>query len=152
MENFNSDYIKWDAKFELGIPAIDDQHKKLVLLCNNLYKEIMKSRSGDKIEWEESIKGALKEGADYVQKHFHDEEVLMTAAEYGDFSIHKKEHQEFAKKVLDTVNLFPNITFSDALKFVKFLYDWILSHIAHYDRLFVKSVVDYNKQRVGKIG
>ena len=149
-ENMDSDFIKWDAKFELGIPVIDEQHKRLVSLCNHLYKEIMKSRSGDTIVWEAPLKSALKEGADYVQNHFHDEEVLMAAAGYENLADHKKEHQAFAKKVLDTVNLFPNITFSDALGFVKFLYEWILSHIAHYDKLFVKSVIEYSKQRVGK--
>lgn len=145
-EDIHSDYINWDPKFELGIPTIDKQHKKLVFLCNNLYKEIMNNRSGDTIEWESPMKSALKECADYVQSHFHDEEVLMGAVGYDGLSTHKKEHQDFAKKVLDTVQLFPDVTFNDALKFVRFLYDWILSHIAHYDKLFVKAVLEYYKQ------
>ena len=70
----------------------------------------------------------------------------MGAVGYDGLSTHKKEHQDFAKKVLDTVQLFPDVTFNDALKFVRFLYDWILSHIAHYDTLFVKTVLEYYKQ------
>lgn len=152
MENNNSDYIKWEPKFEIGIPVIDEQHKKLVSLCNTLYKEIIKSKSEEIIKWETPLKSALKECADYVQKHFHDEELLMAAAGYTDIETHKKAHHEFAKKILDTVNLFPNITYTDSLKFVRFLYDWVLSHIAHYDKLYVSFVVEYYKSRKEGMG
>lgn len=37
------------------------------------------------------------------------------------------------------------MTFSDAIKFCKFLYDWVLSHIAHEDKLYVKKVVEYKQ-------
>lgn len=36
--------IRWDPKFSLGIPLIDEQHKHLVELCNKLYTEVMASR------------------------------------------------------------------------------------------------------------
>ena len=39
----DKDLIRWDPKFSLGIPFIDEQHKHLVELCNKLYSEIMDS-------------------------------------------------------------------------------------------------------------
>lgn len=38
-------YIKWEKRFELGIPVLDKQHKMLVSLCNELYFSIMEHRS-----------------------------------------------------------------------------------------------------------
>ena len=31
--DFEKDFIKWEKRFELGIPVIDAQHKRLVELC-----------------------------------------------------------------------------------------------------------------------
>ena len=52
---------------------------------------------------------------------------------------------EFTKKVLETAKGFNSMDFSDAIKFCKFLYEWILSHIAHEDKLYVKKVLEYKK-------
>ena len=79
-EESGKTYIAWDPKFELGIPVIDSQHKKLVDLCNRLYEDLMKNK--DKDGWQMSLSGTLKECVEYVRTHFHDEEVIMRAAEY----------------------------------------------------------------------
>ena len=139
-------FIQWNKKFELGIPAIDEQHKKLVELCNTLHREIVdhRSASGD---WHDSLKAALKECADYVLVHFRDEEVLMKGAQYPQFAEHKRSHEAFTQKVLDTVRRFNMLSIADALQFVHFLYEWILSHIAYEDRQFAKPVIDYLKAK-----
>jgi len=143
--------IKWDPKFELGIPAIDAQHKYLVYICNDLYQAIMKNSRRDGETWEDSLKLALKDCANYVQTHFHDEEILMRASEYPDFARHRMEHEAFTRKVLETVQNFDSINMTKALEFVKFLYNWILSHIAHEDKLFVPQVLEhYRKSKEGK--
>lgn len=33
--------IKWDDKFLIGIPVIDEQHKKLIQLCEDFYQALM---------------------------------------------------------------------------------------------------------------
>lgn len=146
-KNDNMDYVKWDPKFELGIPTIDEQHKKLVSLCNNLYQGILHSKESAAASWQDSLRGTLKECADYVMVHFRDEEKLLQAVGYADFDKHKQEHTKYTKQILETVQNFNNITVSDALKFAKFLYDWIISHIAYTDKLYVKSVLEYYQTR-----
>lgn len=143
----DSDYIKWDPKFEIGIPVIDEQHKKLVELCNTSYQALIKQGTTG-TTWEQSISGTLRECVDYVQTHFKNEETLMRACEYPGFPEHKKVHDSFIKKVIETSRSFQGASGSTAaFKFVKFLYDWILSHIAHEDKLYVKSVLEYYRQR-----
>lgn len=138
-------YIKWDPKFELGIPIIDAQHKKLIRLCDALHQVIVNAKP-EEIDWRDSLKDALRESAAYVFVHFRDEEKLMQVAGYADLATHKREHETFTKKVLETVQNFSTMTIGDALNFVRFLYDWVLSHIAHTDKLYVNSVLDYYRK------
>lgn len=145
-----SDFIKWDPKFEIGIPVIDEQHKKLVQLCNASHQALLRQEAGGR-EWEKSISDALRECVEYVQTHFKDEEKLMKACGYSRFAEHKAVHDSFIKKVIETSYSLNGVNGTAAgtagFQFVKFLYDWILSHIAHEDKLYVKSVLDYYRQR-----
>ena len=145
-ETGDKNYIKWDSKFELGIPTIDEQHKNLVQLCNNFYQEIL--QQSNKPAFECSFSNTLHECVEYVKTHFRDEETLMKACGYEEFAEHKKRHDEFIETVLQTSRLVQNENnIKSALKFVKFLYDWVLSHIAHEDKLYVKSILEYYRKR-----
>ena len=145
----DKDFIKWDPKFALGIPIIDEQHKHLVELCNKLYTEVLDSRlkyeNDNNTQWQNALAGTLKECVNYVATHFSNEEKIMKLVGYEHFSEHKNRHDEFTKKVLETAKGFSSMDFSDAIKFCKFLYEWILSHIAHEDKLYVKKVLEYKK-------
>ena len=145
----NKDLIRWDPKFAIGIPSVDEQHKHLVELCNKLYSEIMENRAkygtDNNVQWQTALTGTLKECVSYVTIHFSSEEKLMTLVQYENFSEHKIRHEEFTKKILETASGFNSMSFSDAIKFCKFLYDWIISHIAHEDKLYVKKVVEYKQ-------
>lgn len=136
-------YVAWDSKFEIGLPQIDIQHKKLVELCNNLYHQIMIHK--EKNDWKNDCVMALKECVAYVQTHFADEEKLMIASNYESYTNHKAIHTAFAKKVLEFSQSFETLSITQALQFSKFLYDWIFSHIAHEDKLYVPRVVEYLK-------
>lgn len=141
--------VSWSSKFEIGIPVIDAQHKKLVTLCNNLYKIItsMPASGPGSEAWHQSFFYALHECVDYTKTHFHDEEVLMTAAKYGGLPQHKARHTEFVKQVLETAKSMEQPEKSAALQFVRFLYDWILSHIALEDKQFAAPVLEYFKSQ-----
>ena len=143
MEDFN--YVKWDAKFVIGIVPIDEQHKKLVELCNALYEKVWTARKDNTEEWKVQTAVTLKECVNYVTTHFSNEEKIMKVVGYERFSEHKNRHDEFTKKVLETAKGFSSMDFSDAIKFCKFLYEWILSHIAHEDKLYVKKVMEYKQ-------
>ncbi len=145
--NENTDLLVWDKKFELGIPVIDSQHEHLVELCNTLYRSIIHQQKAGAEHWQIALSEALRETAGYIVIHFRDEEKLMKAAGYENFGEHRARHQEFISKVTDTITNFDKATFQTAFDFVKFLYDWILRHIAYEDKLYVKAVVEFSKQR-----
>lgn len=144
----NKNLIFWDPKFEIGIPVIDAQHKTLVNLCNNLYKAISATETATTVDRRQNVKLALRECADYVQKHFSDEEKLMQLCNYSDLQNHKAQHYQFTKKVLDKILNFENESYASSLEFVKFLYDWILSHIAYTDTLYVNDLKKYMAEKI----
>lgn len=140
--------IKWETKYELGIPAIDTQHKQLVSLCDKFYQSII-APSNDKSVWQTNLITTLKECVAYVQTHFKAEQVLMQAAGYKDYDNHKKQHDEFTRQVLETSEKFKTSELKDAIKFAKFLYEWILSHVSYEDKKYVPCILAYIKSRKG---
>lgn len=134
MEN---ELIAWDPKFSIGYTIIDEQHKCLIELCSNLNKAILSQADSEGI-WRKSMTDALKSCVEYVKVHFSDEENLMKKYNYPDYPAHKKRHDEFTMKVITTAGKFGTMDRKEALKFVHFLYDWILSHVAHEDKLIAQ--------------
>ncbi|MGP1588122.1 MAG: bacteriohemerythrin [Treponemataceae bacterium] len=137
-----SSYIKWDPKFEIGIQIIDEQHKMLVHLCSELYNAIMANGNGNE-NWQKSLSSTLKTCVNYVQVHFSTEERLMKASGYKNFEEHKKQHEEFTRKVLQTASTYEQWHINDAFNFVRFLYDWILSHVALSDKHYKNCIIEY---------
>ena len=65
---------------------------------------------------------------------------------------HKNEHTEFRKKkILENIQNFDREDFVSSLQFVKFLYDWILYHIAYTDILYVKPLKESVKNSQPKV-
>lgn len=138
------DLVKWEPKYEIGIPVVDGQHKKLFKLCNNLHVALCDQTLG--LEWEKEFVYTLKQCVEYVKVHFKSEEILMRAAGFAGYEEHKKVHDAFIQKVLEFSHE-GNYSIGTAFRLLHFLYEWILSHIAHDDKLFVRSVLEYNRRR-----
>lgn len=142
--NADSELIVWNPKFNTGIPLIDEEHKKLVSLCNNFYKALF--RDQHEKDWREVLGDSLNECIEYTDKHFQDEEKLMRSANFEGLPHHKAEHDAFRNKVIDMALSYNKASITEGIKFAKFLYDWILSHIAHEDKLYIPKLVQYLKE------
>lgn len=138
--------IEWNSKYELGIPVIDEQHKKLVALCKEFYEGIV-SENADKNAVKAKLTTALKACCDYVKTHFRDEETLLRAASYKNFANHKMQHDEFTRKVLTMAQNFDSTNTLEAIKFARFLYDWIMSHISYTDKQYIPCIIEYLKTK-----
>ena len=144
----NKDFIRWEKKFELGIPQIDEQHTQLIILCNDLYQAVIRNKYRAVIPgWQEALSDALHKTVDYIGTHFSDEEKLITVVGYPQTDAHKQKHREFTAKIRDTLKSFNEAKFQDAMDFVHFLYDWILEHIAIVDKAYVPAVMKYLEEK-----
>jgi hemerythrin len=124
--------VVWEEKYSTGIALIDNQHKELISITNELFNAC---RGG-----EEALKSIFKETmgrmVEYVRFHFGAEQELMQRINYPEYQEHKKQHDEMIRNILDAVK-----GYNDGRKFVpnmfvRTLRDWILSHIAFYDKRY----------------
>jgi hemerythrin len=125
----SDEIVNWHNSYSINIPLIDAQHKELIRLTNTLYQGCLKGRNQSKDVFLEVIRGAV----DYVGYHFSTEEMIMERIVYPAYSTHKKEHTDFVREVLKTVDDLSKGTNYNPLAFVHYLKDWILTHIAVSD-------------------
>jgi len=126
------DFVVWEDRFNVGIVMIDEQHRRLVDFTNALFDGCRQGKEGAN----EAFRKVLRDVVAYVKVHFSSEEQLMQEMGWDGFAAHKKQHEEFVRRVLEDVanfeggqNFVPNL-------FVRFLRDWLLEHIAVADHEF----------------
>lgn len=125
-----TDLIEWSDEFSVGIQEIDEQHKVLVGLLNQLHKAI-REHHGRATSRE--ILGRL---AEYTRTHFLLEESLMRLTHYPGLEIHKQQHQDLMHQVealqhkVDTENV------AISFELLHFLRNWLVQHINDSDKRF----------------
>jgi hemerythrin len=140
----NKIFIQWDNRYAIGIPLIDNQHKELIRLTNELYEGCLMGKEEAKHYFMKTVKGTV----DYVKYHFTAEEKLLETVKYPELPEHKKQHESFIKQLLDDVQSFESGKKFVPNLFVRFLRDWILSHIAVMDKKYADYILDLKKQGV----
>ncbi|QQO09105.1 bacteriohemerythrin [Breznakiella homolactica] len=134
--------VEWDDRFSVGIPLVDDQHRGLVKMTNDLYTGC---RLGDDAARAFFLK-TIHEAVDYVKLHFDTEEKILRKISYPDYSVHKKQHEDFVMEVLNEVKNFQDGKKFVPNTFVRFLRDWVLTHIAVSDKQYADYIIQLKKQ------
>jgi hemerythrin len=120
-------FFTWQENYNLGIPAIDEQHQKLVELINRFYDSFYKS------ETNEIMYPILEELIEYTVYHFNTEEDLFRKYNYNEIISHTQSHEDFKKKVLEFQKQFlegKTITY----RVMAFLREWLTNHILVSDK------------------
>jgi hemerythrin len=123
--------LTWDEKYSLGIIEIDNQHKKLVDIMNELH-DAMKAR-----RTKEVVESIIIMLADYTKTHFQTEEKYFSKFAYTETVDHKQEHVDFVKHVIGFKDDFVSGKLSVTMDIMNFLRDWLLKHILVTDKKYV---------------
>lgn len=120
-------------EFKIGVEMIDEEHRKLFELTNDVYILLQDKFTVDKYDKIISILNNLKEYAIY---HFDSEEKYMESINYKRMFTQKIEHAKF----IDTVNKLDfNHIDKDQEKYLftilDFLTEWLTEHILKSDKL-----------------
>jgi hemerythrin len=113
----------------MGIKLIDDQHKGLLELVNELFNH----STGNEAEERAYFKEVIGQAVDYVKVHFATEEKYMLATKFPGYEEHKKTHNDFVLAVVKSVKDFETGKRLVLVNFSRFLKDWVLGHIAVMD-------------------
>lgn len=143
----NHDIIQWKDTYSVGIKAIDDQHKGLINMTNDLFLSCLKGDEAARTFFKKVIHNAVE----YIKVHFDTEEKIMRKIKYPEFAAHKKEHENFVAEVLLRVK-----DFEEGRKFVpnvfaRFLKEWVLGHIAMSDKKYAHFIWSIRQQERGVV-
>ncbi len=129
-------FVAWDDNLSVGIEAIDQDHKKLLTLINNLQTSVLYP-TGETFE-----RQALSELVEYTKYHFAREEKLMQENGYPDYAPHKQQHEEMIAKVGSYMEAYEKDREGTVDELTGFLKTWLINHIAGTDQNYSRFLRD----------
>lgn len=123
-------HLVWNESFEVGHSMIDNQHKHLFELVQELYE--LTTLPKDVRDNGASV--ILQECAGYINYHFICEEKLMRETQYEDATSHISQHKAFNAYITSTMGDSSRGSEIDVEKFYDFLADWLKNHICSEDK------------------
>jgi len=132
MLNENTELVTWSHQLSCGVKLIDDQHKGLVDLVNDMFSHA----TGNESQEHDYFNRVIQEAVKYVKNHFATEEKIMLATKFSGYAEHKKEHENFVLAVVANIKDYEAGKRLTLSSFTRYLKDWILSHIAVMDKRY----------------
>ena len=131
--------------FDTGIPEVDDQHKKLVGMINQL--ESAGALGSDAVDHEMGL--VLKKLVDYTQYHFESEERVMEEILFVERKEHSVKHKDLIKRI--TIFLLKlkekgEISLDELMNFLR---DWLVDHIMYEDSKIGVAYRQFTKSKAG---
>jgi hemerythrin len=128
--------IVWTEQFNIGIDAIDNQHRKIADYINLLDSSDIRRLS------REEVSRLICDLTDYTISHFGFEERLQEDAGYPYLKAHQRVHGLFTKRVASFQTQHETgEDISDDLS--SFLITWLVNHIQHEDGDYAETVKKY---------
>ena len=126
-------FIVWTSGMSVDVKLLDNDHKKLVLLINDLHDEVMAGSAREQLE------RIFDEIIGYSRIHFDHEELLLDEAGYSGAAEHKQEHGRKFELIKEMQARFRSAeTSADELKVLNELKDWLVGHVQKSDQEFVQ--------------
>lgn len=121
--------IEWRESLSIGIEAIDNQHKELLLRFDKLLNACQEGKGIAE------LKGLQQFLEEYVHSHFNDEEALQKLHRYPDYEAHRAEHVYFIQqlKKLKAETEQQGISTHHVVETNNMLLKWLLNHISKVD-------------------
>ncbi len=124
------DLIIWTDKYSVGYEEIDNQHKKLAGMINELYSSFTKGKA------ETVAENIIKKMVEYTDYHFKTEEKYFKKYGYSDTQLHTEEHQGFVAQVTTFYEDYKSGSVTISYDLMNFLRDWLLKHIQGSDKKY----------------
>jgi hemerythrin len=120
--------FSWRQEYSVGYPEIDNQHKKLFELADQLHSAMTSGKGKD------VLGKTLSDLIAYTKEHFAAEERLMQAHRYPDYPNHKALHDTLTARVVGFQKEFEANRTALSIGLLQFLKDWLSHHIGETDR------------------
>jgi len=121
--------LEWNNEASVGIPEMDAQHRRLIILLNQLVKVAQSGGIGDGAS-------ALAEIMQYAERHLQQEELVLRVRGYPGYADHKAEHDAYRKKVASLQALAGRRDF--AVRLTNLVTEWWRFHILVTDQQYAR--------------
>lgn len=128
--------VVWKEEYSLGIPHIDEQHRKLFDIANDIYALVANQLVTDKYD---QIINIINELKDYTVDHFAAEELYMKEKGFRRLLSHKVAHQDFIAKMNEIdLGALDESQEEHLREILQFVTDWLVQHILVEDKQYVQ--------------
>ena len=125
-------FIVWTSEMSVDVKMLDNDHKRLAILINELHDGLMAGRDSKDLDH------IFDELIAYARVHFAHEERILAEAGYSGAAAHKQEHEQKIKLLLTLQALFQIAKESaDYLEVLDQLKEWLFMHMERSDKQFV---------------
>lgn len=131
--------IDWDSYLELGHSLLDEQHRILADVINQLHS------ASKGTEGRSEIEKCLLLFRDCIEIHDRFEEDLMADCHYLQATHHKGIHSAFLEQLDNLVSDYQEGTLEVNTKMLYSLQEWLVTHIVKEDRPLVRFIQDRKK-------
>jgi len=128
----------WTQDLSVGVSEIDDDHKMMFQLFNEVY--LLSKKEPDRAH----LCRLATELVDYTESHFKREEAIMAASAYPHCEKHIAIHQQLIKHIKQQVSLLETGQQS-SIDFVVFLKGWLIEHIEGTDQHILPYMAGYEE-------
>ncbi|MBF0255549.1 MAG: bacteriohemerythrin, partial [Gammaproteobacteria bacterium] len=116
-------YVKWGEEYRIGIDVIDQHHRYLFDLVNDL-QEVVSARRGSR-----QVARILNALAKYAEVHFRAEERMMEHYGYPALERQKHQHAYFERMVGEFYDELHHSPLTAQFDILLYLRDWLIKHI-----------------------
>lgn len=124
--------VEWSRHLETGIPLMDDDHRHLVSLYNDI---LLFAKNARQSPMEKRLVCLAKD----MEAHFSREEGLMAGCPLEFAAAHRHEHQQLLAELSCQIQEWQEKQISAAF-LVRFLHQWLLRHIVVEDMALAKVI------------
>jgi hemerythrin len=123
--------MTWTEKLSVGVGVLDEDHKKLINMVNELYDAMTAGHGKEKL-------GPILDGlVQYTKFHFAREEKFFAQTGYPASGPHKQQHEALTRQVLDVQHKYAaGATATLSLDVMQFLKNWLVTHIQGSDQSY----------------
>jgi hemerythrin len=129
-------YVAFESQFLMGIEALDNQHKQLVDLVNELHQSLLANEpNGTHVE-------IMTRMVNLAKTHFLDEEHLCRVHGYPRYLFHKSAHEGLMRNLTAYRDQVAEKITPLTAGYVELMKLWIIEHFFQFDQPFAKFVQD----------
>jgi hemerythrin len=122
--------LTWSDQYSVGVKQMDDQHRVLIGILNELYDAMMNHCA---IEITDPL---VRQLAQYTQTHFAAEEAMMATAGFPELNEHREQHRRLIERVEAHVSLAAGKDLFQPVQLLHFLREWLAVHIQQEDKMY----------------